>query len=406
MTRIVLLFFIAALAWAQPQPTGPCTAGATWPCSVITNSSGVTKIPVPLAAASGGVGANINVPAWLRFLGDGSDGAIDCSTNITGVKYLTTFNVSVGNTCTSNAINAPTIIYATGSCTIAGRLNARGVDSGVGAVGDSGGSGGGGGGGTAAGTAGSTSQYSTMLYTALTAGGTVGGAGGGAAGNGGSPGTSQQRTLWTTPHGILLGGAKGGAGGSSGGAAGPGGQALVLVCASINFTGTIDVSGQTGTAAAANTQGGGGGGGGGYVWLIGRDSVVNTGAIAVQGGPGGNCYAPAIVLSTPASGLAAGVTSGTGAIAHISTFAGGNPTVVTVDAAGSGYSYTPACAVVGGTGTGATCAVTMAGVSPNQTVSSIAVSGGNAGYGTGATYTTCGVGGYGGLGWAKVAQMQ
>jgi hypothetical protein len=48
----------------------------------------------------------------------------------------------------------------------------------------------------------------------------------------------------------------------------------------------------------------------------------------------------------------------------------------------------------------------MAGVSPNMTVSSIAISGGNGSYGSGTTYTTCGQGGYGGNGYSQSYVIQ
>jgi hypothetical protein len=196
----------------------------------------------------------------------------------------------------------------------------------------------------------------------------------------------------------------GGAGGSSGPSPGLGGGVVELICNSISFTGEIDVSGGYGTSSGTTTIGASGGGGGGFVVMSTPTWVADTGEINIVGGPGGDCYNAAVVLSVP-TGLSL-TTTGSLALAHISTYAGGNPTVITVDNAGTGYNYTPNCAIVGtgggvNTGSGATCTVTMAGVSPSMTVASISVTGGNAGYGSGTTYTTCGHGGYGGNGWAK-----
>jgi hypothetical protein len=225
----------------------------------------------------------------MRYLGDGTDGAINCSTGIPAVVFATTFTVSNGNTCTTTAGNGGFEIYATGACTIAGTLTAGSNNSALG--GDFGGSGGGSGGGAAGGAAGSPSGNFQPLT--LSAGGTAGGIGA-AGGAGNTISANQQRWVWTKPNGIFIGGARGAQGGSSGGAYGTGGPGILLSCASINFTGTINVAGIAGTSSAANSTGAGSGGGGGYVLMIARDSIVNTGQINVMGGQGGGCYNPYI----------------------------------------------------------------------------------------------------------------
>lgn len=358
------------------------------------------------ATPGGTAGITALVPSHFRYLGDGSDGATTCN-NISksGVIYATTFDIAAGNTCTVNFSGSglPLEVHATGACTIAGKILADGANKGGsnGGAGDGGASGGGGGGGSAAGSSASTNNLS--VYSAAQSGGA---SSGGAGPNGAALSTTQQRWSYHWPRAMYTGGSRGGTGGSSGPSGGGGGQGILFVCGSINFSGVIDVSGAAGASSTGNSMGSSGGGGGGYVILIGRDSITNTGTLIVAGGQGGTCYAPAVVLSVPTTGLPTGNTSGTGAFAHVSAFSGGNPSTITVDAAGSGYNYTPACSIVGGSGSGATCAVTMAGSAPNMTVSSISVSGGNAGYGTGTTYTTCGQGGYGGNGWSKAAVMQ
>ena len=316
MKRLPYLLAFAAVAWAQPQsvwtvtfanPAGlACSAGSAvlygttgtlFSCQsgILTAiTAGGTVPSFPLTPANGGVGGVINVPLHLRFLGDGTDGAIDCSGNLSGVKYATTFNVSVGNTCTANSLSVPLTVYATGACTVAGTINARGGDGGSSLLGDGGGAGGGGGGGTGAGVTGNFSYiaaYGTANIYQASGAGTGGLAGGAAGGNGATPSANAQRILWNTSRPGYYGGASGGRGGSTGGLGGVGGQAVVLTCASINFTGTIDVSGAAGANSSGNNLGGGGGGGGGYVWLIGRDSVTNSGTITVAGGAGGTCGA-------------------------------------------------------------------------------------------------------------------
>jgi hypothetical protein len=270
------------------------TTGALFTCQsgiFVAVTSGGTVPTFPLTPTNGGVGGMINVPPHLRFLGDGSDGAINCSGNLNGVKFATTFNVSVGNTCTANSAAQALTVYATGACTIAGTLNARGQDGGVSTTGMLGATGGGGGGGAAAGIVGSASGIYPPTTTVF--GGTAGVLSGGVGGAGSTPNVQSQRYGWTFASGNFTGGSKGGAGGSSGGAGGNGGQSLILVCASVSVaaTGVIDVTGAAGGNSTGNSIGAGGGGGGGVIWLVGRDSVVNLGTLTMNGGAGGSCGA-------------------------------------------------------------------------------------------------------------------
>jgi hypothetical protein len=69
-----------------------------------------------------------------------------------------------------------------------------------------------------------------------------------------------------------------------------GGNAVTLVCQSINFTGTISVSGANGGNSTGNNIGASGGGGG-VVFLATPTYTANTGTIAVAGGTGGTCGA-------------------------------------------------------------------------------------------------------------------
>ncbi len=238
------------------------------------------------------------VPANLQFLGDGSDGAYTCtsgSCTITwGEHWYSSFNVSAGATLTmtGGASSLPTVIRSNGTCTIAGTTSQAVF---LGGASNYGGPGGGGGGGTGAGSAGFTTVGGS-------GGGTAGAASGGNGGNGGN-GTSTAAeiqkaflsgfSMQSMVNGITtgndwIGGAAGGAGGSSGPAGGLGGGTIIIVCGTINFTGTIDVHGGNGANSTGNNVGASGGGGGGIV-ILRSPNLTNSGTINVSGGTGGSC---------------------------------------------------------------------------------------------------------------------
>ncbi len=422
MRALWLMLLAAPLAAQVPNPSivlvstapsGSCTGGLPDQQVITTGVIYSCQNSTWTAFTSGA--STSSVPANLQFLGDGSDGAFTCPsgtcTITNGEHWYSSFNISAGailNPAGTGSSAVATIVRSTGPCTVSGTWNFNGVAFNS----NWGGAAGGGGGGAASGAAGNSTFAN------------LGGGGGGTAGNPGSNGaawgnaaplqkfllggTAMNETGNVISGVINFGGGQGGAGGSSGGSAGLGGGMIVLDCASITLANTavISVTGGNGSASAANSTGAGGAGGGG-VFIARAPSLTNNGAtINVTGGQGGNCYNPAIVLSVPTSGGQTNSNTTWGS-AHVSTFAGGNPTVVTVDNAGSGYNFTPNCAVVGtgggaNTGSGATCTVTMTGSGSSQTISSIAVTGGNAGYGTGTTYTSCGKGGDGASGWTYV----
>ncbi|MGE0640393.1 MAG: hypothetical protein AB7P46_08950 [Thermoanaerobaculia bacterium] len=92
---------------------------------------------------------------------------------------------------------------------------------------------------------------------------------------------------------LLFPGASGGAGavgagGGTSGGGGNGGGVVYLECNELEFTGSIDVSGDGGTSGSGDAGGGGGGGGG--VALIRYRTLIGTltGTINLTGGPGGN----------------------------------------------------------------------------------------------------------------------
>jgi hypothetical protein len=235
-------------------------------------------------------------PYWLRFFGDGSEGALNVTTgttNLAGEHWYSSVNISSGATVAVTFASHPLVIRSTGTCTIAGTIsNSVNAGSGLGVtgIGDFGASGGGGSGGTAAGTAGSNANFNSFT---LNSGGTAGAASGGNAGNGATPSSQTYKGLFSSGDPYPVGGSAGGAGGSSGGAGGKGGGAVILVCPTINWesTAVINVSGGNGGASTANNVGAGGGGGGGFAILSAQTYTTNAGTFTVTGGTGGSCGA-------------------------------------------------------------------------------------------------------------------
>ncbi|HEV2134197.1 MAG TPA: hypothetical protein VGR47_08030 [Terracidiphilus sp.] len=246
------------------------------------------------ANVSGSVPA---VPSWLLWQGDGSGGAFSCTSGtcaMRGENWYSSVTISSGATAYQSDYNqayysGPLVIRSTGTCTIAGTLSASPNFSASGNNSTSFGAapGGGGGGGTAAGSSGSSSGNNTVV-------GSAGAASGGTGGNAGNPDARDYDFLiagspyTTTNYNLPYGGAKGGNGGSGGGTGGSGGGGIVLDCQTINFTGTIDVSGAAGGNATANNTGAAGGGGGGFV-ILRSPNLINSGTIKVSGGAGGSC---------------------------------------------------------------------------------------------------------------------
>jgi hypothetical protein len=259
---------------------------------MIWKSSAVLAFAV-LCMSLSGQGQTVNTPPWLTWLGNGNN-SFSCTTGtctVSSETWFSSFSVSSGATVVNVGGNGPLIIRSTGACSIQGSVVANGSNNlggGITGDGDFGGSGGGGGGAkTVAGIAGKGTQVISGIP--LVNGGLGGAIGGGTGQNGGSPGLVRYQTLIDHGSAWPSGGAPGGRGGSGGGVGGDGGEAVVFVCNSINFTGSIDVSGQVGAKAPQASTGGGGGGGGGYAVLAAVDWIANTGTINVSGGVGGGC---------------------------------------------------------------------------------------------------------------------
>ncbi len=118
--------------------------------------------------------------------------------------------------------------------------------------------------------------------------GNGGGGGGGNAGTGGDGGAVADSGGNNKPFTLEPG--SGGGGGNA--TAGGNGGGLLKVCAigaiTIGASGTIDASGQAGTANTGAGGKAGGGGAGGTVLLASQTSITQTGTASVAGGNGGN----------------------------------------------------------------------------------------------------------------------
>jgi hypothetical protein len=276
--------------WEYPGDVG----GKILDGSMTATTLNVTNLNVSGTCTGCGGGASTLPPGWLAYYGSGSDGAstIATNTNLSGIKYYTTFAVTSGAVVTSNNANTPLIIRATTSISICGTCSivASGLNT---TTGDSGGSGGGGGGGAAAGAAGNAIKgISAGSYQSILNGGAAGAASGGTGGNGNATSGTLIRSFVDTgmgePEINIIGGAGGGTGGSTGGAGGPGGGCIILIAPVITLSSGAQLTstGSAGTAGGAST-GGGGGGGGGCI-IVRSPGLVDSGAVFnVTGGAGG-----------------------------------------------------------------------------------------------------------------------
>jgi hypothetical protein len=240
-------------------------------------------------------------PGWLAWLGDGSEGAYSCTSGtcvLGGEHWFSSFTVASSATVVNTTINSPVIIRSTGACTVNGTIsnsvNTAG-GKGINFNGDFGGAGGGGGGGAVGALVEGQNGLGTVGIGGLPIdNGGPGGGAGAAGGVGQSVDRGQFHMILSSGTFWPVGGSAGGQGGCNGhgkcgGNGGAGGGPVILICSSLNFTGTIDASGAPGAPAPINFTGGGGGGGGGYVIFSTLSYVANTGAINVSGGAGGSC---------------------------------------------------------------------------------------------------------------------
>lgn len=235
--------------------------------------------------------SNGRIPAgFMRFGGDGSDGALNITSGTTTInlggativeKNYTSINISgTGALSFSNPNASGTIVIIksmgdvtiTSSATAAIDLRNMGASSG-------------------------NNPFGIMF------GGSMAGGGGGSLGAGGAGGTlptnpnlyATSSTYFYSRYLLLLPGAGGGNGATgnsgSGGAGGAGGGALLIQCGgNLNFTGTINSSagnGTAGTGLSGRGSGGGGGGSAGMVVILYDGALTaNTGTITATGGSG------------------------------------------------------------------------------------------------------------------------
>lgn len=240
---------------------------------------------IHFSPATNGVTVNATVPSmnalkqgspdWLSYVGDGSEGAYICakgSCQLSEEHWYSSINISSGARLYNN-LTAPLVLRATGMCTIAGVVSVSANSSPFSGLGGGtswgGGRGGGGGGMGSVGPPVSTGLQHMFLSNGM--------------------GSIDLKAAGTNVS--LVGGSEGGAGGTAGPAGGKGGGAIVLVCAAISFTGTVDASGMPGRTSTANNIGASGGGGGGVVILSAQTYIADSGTINVTGGSGGSCGA-------------------------------------------------------------------------------------------------------------------
>jgi hypothetical protein len=280
---------LIATSFTLGQGSTPMTSQSSPNSQIVTCPTGGSGTQLCDAAGNWiSATAPTNVPAWLQNLGTGADGTETCNGNLSGDYYYTTFSVPNGDTCTINAGLGLTI-HATGACTISGTIVGQAnTSTGVGG----GGAGGSGGGTAAASTSNATYYNASQTGEIVSAHGTSGGTSGGSGGAATAPTTSAERAVYNSgagEDGLYLGGGASGAGGTSGGAAANGGGGLVLICASITGTGTINLSGAAGNNSPANNSGASAGGGGGVAILSSQATETFGLTINVAAGAAGSC---------------------------------------------------------------------------------------------------------------------
>lgn len=236
----------------------------------------------------------ITIGAGFLNLGDETDGAITHSSNgnITNDTYqCTDFTINSAVTMTLFSNELPLIILATGTVTIDGTINAKGK----GVLGTSG-------------VGNPNQRYHTGIYGGAGGGGDgsefgggkVGGASSGTAGGaGGSPSFGSGGTgptnaligeLIALGLDVVWGGGASGGGAAAGGNGGAGGGCIVIIADTIDFTGTINVSGNNGSS-------GGGGGGGGIILMAANTYINDSGTRTIGGGSGGGTGGAGTVIT-------------------------------------------------------------------------------------------------------------
>ncbi len=259
----------------------------------------------------------ITLASGSKFGGTGADGALSITAGTTTialggaplfVKNYTSISITGGALAFSGTSTVGHIIVlkSQGDCTFTSAsttmIDLRQIGSlgGVGGANGGTGAGGGGGGGAstindgnssgagtfAGGTAGTVgSAYGQWLFSEITAG--AGGSISAVVAGGLNPHGSSTLPQYVKLAFMPGSGGGGGAGGNTGSGlrGGAGGGALWIECGgALNFTGTIDASGQIGRAGDAGNAGNSGSGGGGSVVILYTTLTNNAGTITTTGG--------------------------------------------------------------------------------------------------------------------------
>lgn len=258
-----------------------------------------TASKIPIANASSTLDND-----WIDgyFLGDGSDGALNVTSGTTTidissakviVKEYTSINISAGATLafSNSASTGSGIIFKSqGACTVAGTVDGTST-------------GGANGTGETSGTGNGTDGANGISIMKTADGGNEGSHNATSVGAAGTFAdiVSSISTVTTSfdlmrfPFAVIGAGGGGGSGAGTnavGGAGGDGAGLIIMQCASLDFSGTINFSGQNGSdgsgSSGSSKSGGGGGGGAGTVIVLYDTLTANTGTVSVSGGTGGN----------------------------------------------------------------------------------------------------------------------
>jgi len=318
-----------------------------------------------------------------KIYGDGSDGALNITSGTTDIdggsaniviKNYSSINIDIGatlslsTTATSTSSGAGTllILRSQGNCTIAGDINLKGKGGAGGTIpaadGGNGSSG-------VSWLSTTTPTYTLDITSHHGAGGHGGASRAGGAGGSTIDYSYYSLTSTSTINNFIVNiapGAGGGTGGCSNlagvrcpGKAGNGGGAILLYCGgALNFTGTINVSGEDAVCANNGGNGGSGGGAGGMILILYESLTANTGTIDNSGGDGVSGDSGTSTASQNgggggggASGSNAGGNGGTGGTSgNDNATAGTNGNGTAGGGGGGGGSYQNNPGKLGGTG--------------------------------------------------------
>ena len=228
------------------------------------------------------------------------EGSVTISANqaLDGIHFYTDFTLNAGQTITLDNLSHRLIIFATGTITINGTIDATGAGTaGVAGVSNSfnvgghgfsqPGSGGGGAGATSDGGIGGSALLHGLVRQLGGAGDPLGGIGTGAVGTQLSGDAISTASAFSIMGGAS-GGSGGGTGGAAGGASGAGGGSIVLIAPKIvlGASSVLKTSGAAGAQGAASC-GGGAGGSSGNIYIFCASYSDSGCTFTLTGGAGG-----------------------------------------------------------------------------------------------------------------------